>query len=59
MLVIDSLSDGLPVLLDYSPIQLGLPKSTFGNPHMGNTPYLIVPPYTLEYQDPGPEILRS
>ena len=22
---------------------------------MGNPPYLIVPPYTLEYQDPGPD----
>ena len=31
---------------------------TFGKPHMGNTPYLIVPPYTSEYHDPVPEILR-
>ena len=23
----------------------------FGKPHMGNTPYLIVPKYMLEYQD--------
>ena len=33
--------------------------SPFGKPYMGNPSYLIVPPYTLEYQDPVPEILRS
>ena len=26
----------------------------FGKPQMGNPPYLVVPPYTLEYKDPGP-----
>ena len=33
--------------------------SPFGKPHMGNPTYLIVPQYTLDYQDPGPDILRS
>ena len=33
--------------------------SPFEKPHMGNTPYMIVPPYKLEYQDPGPDILRE
>ena len=33
--------------------------SHFGKPHMGNPPYLIVSPYKLEYQDPGPEILGA
>ena len=31
----------------------------FGKTHMGNPPYLIVPPYKLDYKDPGPEILRA
>ena len=30
-----------------------------GKPHMGNPSYLIVPAYTLEYQDHVPEILRA
>ena len=62
--------DGYYIVLTYNIINIKLRAaqfmkfcrmflSLFGKPHMGNPLYLIVPTYTLEYQDPGPEILRE
>ena len=47
-------TDGLSALLEPSPLQLGLTQFLFEKPHIGNPPYMIVPPYMLEYQDPVP-----
>ena len=58
------------VVLTYNSVTIQLRAAQFMNlcrmfllpfrkPHMGNPPYLIVPPYMLDYQDPGPEIFRS
>ena len=33
--------------------------SPFRKPHMGNYPYLIMPPYTWEYKNPGPAFRKS
>ena len=40
-------------------MKLGLPQFPIENTHIGNIIYLIVPWYTVEYQNFGSEILRG